>query len=145
MTQAPLPPSPRRARLEATLSNSFELWLAFAGVLSALNFALTPASRAMTTVGGINPTFAWTWTILYAVGSIGILIGLIKLDDRIEVAGLILFAVATMVNATTIIQVRGFDSGSTYVALQFGGLFVASTVRIRNIFKLRKQMHPSRA
>lgn len=143
MSHTPLPPSPRRARLEATLSSAFELSIAFAGVLAALQFLFYPEVRALTAGGTINTTFSWTWTMLYLLGSTGILIGLLKLDDRIEIAGLILFAVAVLVNGTTILQVRGWQSGGAYAALQYLALAVASIVRIRNLLKLRQKLRPA--
>ena len=141
----PLPPSPRRARLEVTLSNTFELWLAFAGVLSAIGFILNPEIRGLTAAGSVDHTFAWTWTLLYAAGSVGVVWGLVKLDDRIEIAGLILFVVATLVNGIAILQVRGLGSAGAYVALQYLGLSAASVVRIRNLLQLRKKMNPPKA
>lgn len=118
------------------LAHGFEVAFAIAGFCTALQFILDQEVRAQTAVGALGALFAWSWTILFLIGSTGILVGMYRLEDRIELAGLSCFSAAALVNAASIIQVRGLQG--VYVALVFLAFVGGSLTRIHLLLALRR-------
>jgi hypothetical protein len=118
------------------LAHGFELFVAVAALLTALQFITDPTARMQAAVGSIGETFAWGWTILYMLGSLGVIGGLLRPDDRWELAGLMSFSAAALVNAASLFQVRGASGG--YVALTFLAFVFGAATRIHLLLTLRR-------
>lgn len=125
--------SPRKSFL---IAHGFEVCFAIAGLVTALQFIIEPEVRAAVAIGDLGTFFAWFWTALYLIGSVGILVGLTRVDDRVELAGLTNFAVAAFVNAVVLLQTRG--THGVYVSVIFAAFAGGSVARIYLLLALRR-------
>lgn len=126
----------RRPRRSFLIAHAYEACFAAAGLLTSLQFIFDAETRDLTAVGSIGSTFAWCWTVLFLIGSVGILVGLFWPSDRVELAGLSCFAPACLVQAASVIEVRGVRG--VYVALIFVAFFCGTAARIYLLLKLRR-------
>jgi hypothetical protein len=132
------PMNQRNHRRTLFLANSFEACIAIGGFFGALLLILFPGVRDESAAGVIGFTFATQWAILYLIGSLAIIIGLWRAEDRFEIVGLLIFASATFVNAISLIQVKGFPSAGTYISFQYIGFTVGCLMRIFLLLRLRR-------
>lgn len=85
-----------KARLQ---HNAFEVWVAFAAILTSVSFLLAPEAARQTPIGIALARFAWTWTYGYGIAGVLLLFGLWRGKANVEVAGLCLLSAALLMNA----------------------------------------------
>lgn len=133
----------RRPRKTFLQAHSFEVAIAFAALLTSLQFIFDPSVRAETTIGSLGTTSSWMWAVLYLFGAVGILWGMLGMSDRIEIAGLSCFTAACLVNAFGLWQIRG--DRAVYIAITFLALAIGGWFRIVLLLKLKRILAESKS
>ena len=136
------------ARLEASfrgrnaLLNVFEMWVAFAGVVSGIVFFYAPASIDNNSLSQIvGYWLSAAWNISYFIAGLMIWFGLLRPSPRWETAGLFLLGGATGVQAIAIDSIfglRGAATATTLFALTVAAWWRASYV-VRTAVKLAEE------
>lgn len=116
----------------------FEMWVALAAVVTAATFFLDPKSLNASVVS-LALDHNWlvkAWNLLYGVGGLVTLVGLVRSSPRVEGAGLCFLTAGISVSSVAIIVLRGNPSVTSF-ALQFGAA-VACVLRIKFLLKLER-------
>lgn len=78
--------------------NIFEALVALLGVVSAVSYAVGPSIFRDTVVHQTIGNWAYIWLFMYGTSGVAILYGLIRINTRVEAAGLIVFGTGTIIN-----------------------------------------------
>jgi len=113
--------------------NTFEVWVGAAAVVSTIVTFFGPKSIASRVVGVVSPGLVNTYTIMYGIGGVCILVGLWRGSPRIESIGLIFVTSGVVVSGIALYAALG-GVGLISAILQFG-LAIACLVRVRLLVK----------
>lgn len=116
----------RQLRNSYLIANAFELFVALLAIVAAISYLLDPQNLSNGTIGHVQFPDA-LWFGLYGVGSILVVIGLVRISPRIEVMGLCLFCASVLIQALAIAQLRGWPSAAS-IAI-YTGFAIASILR----------------
>lgn len=133
----------RNPRKTFLIAHGFEAAIAVAGLVTSVQFILDEQIRVQTAVGQTGTLFAWCWTILYLAGSLGILAGLTRPEDRLEIAGLCCFGGACITQSATLVTQRGDQA--IYVALVYAAICCGAVSRIYLLLALRRLLGKGRS
>lgn len=114
---------------------AFELFVALLAVLSCVIFFVKPSLYASSAVAQFAP-WDFAWNTMYGVGGVLVIVGLVRLSPRLEVAGLCLFCSAVSINAVLVLSVYGGAAWPTIPT--FVGFAAASLVRIAYLVHLSR-------
>lgn len=91
----PYPTIPRRI-----LVHTFELAIALAFLVLSVSYMLDPGRTLLASpIGQDLPAYIWlTWSLLEAVGALGVIYGLLRPRPNYRVAGLILLSTGTLMH-----------------------------------------------
>lgn len=121
----------RAERVRYVLRSPFEAALAVVGVLGGIAYLISPAVFAQASVGISLGSLLPVWTAMFAIGSLAVLVGLVALNPRLELAGLSLFSAALLVEAVAIFDVHsllGVVSELEFLALALAPVGRAYTI-----------------
>lgn len=115
-------------RVHPAAANSFELFVALLSINAGIAFLLSPDDLEHAAVGQLLHPWDFAWNVLYVVGGLLIVVGLMRRSVRVEVAGLWLFASAVAIADLAVIAVAGLV-GAAAVAI-YTAAFLACASRI---------------
>ena len=121
------------ARKYSVYRNAWALWIGILSVFTGVYYLVDPeALLRSNALAETLKTWAYAWNILYLIGGLGIVYGLLKPNRSIDVAGLAFFAGAVIINAVAVMTVRGPAGASGAVLFGFA---IAAIMRLRAVLK----------
>lgn len=123
----------RGIRRRYLIANNWELWVCLLGIVASINYVIQPENLSDSSVGHMRFPDA-IWNLLYGIGSVMVVAGLLRLSPRLEIAGLWLFSAAVAINLLAIGHYRGWSISAATLAT-LGGLLIASIARIIDVWQ----------
>lgn len=133
----------RRWHTSYLLANIFEAASGFAGALGGASYFLDQHSLLDASIGHALQHLAAAWSILYFLGGVLIVVGLLGGSLRVELAGLCLFFPAALTEGVAILTVapgKGLGPGILFSALACASFLrgvrvwrLASTPRVGDV------------
>lgn len=132
----------RRPRTRYLVAHAFEGAVGFAAVLGGVVYFIDPHSLLEASIGRGLGGLIGVWSVLYFLGGVGILWGLVRPSLRIELVGLCLYMPAVLTNGVAVTLIAG-AKGVPYAAT-FVAVAVAVVVRARAVWELAVEANRAR-
>jgi phosphatidylserine synthase len=110
---------PCKVILNRLMSTPFEAWVATLAVVSCITFLADANALEQSSVGQVFHPWDWVWNVGFGVSGVLTLIGVIKVWQRLEIAGLTGVAISSVIQFVSIWSVRGVP-GTTAICTYIG-------------------------
>lgn len=125
----------RSVRSASLSANAFELFVCLLALVAAISFFINPDTYDDTAVGQFLHPYDFVWNMMYGLGALLVVVGLVRLKPQIEVAGLCLFTSAVSINFVATLTVYGTVSFLSAAPIYLG-FAMASLIRAHYLISM---------
>jgi hypothetical protein len=127
------------------IQNSFAFWIGIAGILGGSVYLLVPEALSKSSIGTTARFHLdYLWAIMYFIGGLLTVYGIIKISPRNELAGMCLFVSALLINGFAVVVTfgwRGIPNG--IIVLSLSAACLGRAIVLWEAYKLDRAVRQS--